>query len=204
MPDVSVECASNVVHLRVCVDSCVALSDLLLYLSTQRDLAPPHSPAAASCDYCNLSPSSPGSPADASSSPHVSQSCHHVYTLDDVMAVCCRPGGTPLPTHIMMLLRVETLVTSSLLPWKMPPPPVLWVWSRPECPVNPVPARWRLRGVGLRYSWTLTLTRIMRIERQGQGESRANPLLPLLQQQPCPLLGGEGASSPTVMKMISA
>ena len=51
MPDVSLECASNVVHLRLCRDSCVALCDLLLYLSSQRDLSPPpipqqHSPLA--------------------------------------------------------------------------------------------------------------------------------------------------------------
>ena len=41
MPDVSLECASNVVPLRLCRDSCVALCDLLLYLSSQRDLSPP-------------------------------------------------------------------------------------------------------------------------------------------------------------------
>lgn len=38
MPDVSVECSSNVVHLRTCVDTCIALRDLLVYLATNGDL----------------------------------------------------------------------------------------------------------------------------------------------------------------------
>jgi len=36
----SVECSSNVVHFRMCVDSCIALRDLLSYLSARRDLKP--------------------------------------------------------------------------------------------------------------------------------------------------------------------
>lgn len=49
MPDVSLECTSNVLHFRLCRDSCVALCDLVLYLSSQRDLAPPpeQQPSAA-------------------------------------------------------------------------------------------------------------------------------------------------------------
>ncbi len=54
MPDVSLECASNVLHFRLCRDSCTALCDLLLYLSSQRDLAPPpqrqHSAPVAAAD----------------------------------------------------------------------------------------------------------------------------------------------------------
>ena len=38
LPDVSVECSSNVVHLRICADSCIALRDLLLYLAKNGDL----------------------------------------------------------------------------------------------------------------------------------------------------------------------
>lgn len=41
MPDVCLECSSNIIHFRLCQDSCVALCDLLLYLSSQRDLCPP-------------------------------------------------------------------------------------------------------------------------------------------------------------------
>ena len=40
MSDLSVECSSNVVHFRMCVDSCIALRDLLTYLSARRDLQP--------------------------------------------------------------------------------------------------------------------------------------------------------------------
>ena len=40
MPDLSVECSSNVVHFRMCVDSCIALRDLLSYLSARQDLKP--------------------------------------------------------------------------------------------------------------------------------------------------------------------
>ena len=32
------ECSSNVVHLRTCADSCIALRDLILYLSRNGDL----------------------------------------------------------------------------------------------------------------------------------------------------------------------
>ena len=41
LPDISVECSSNVVHLRTCADSCIALRDLLVYLATNGDLQTP-------------------------------------------------------------------------------------------------------------------------------------------------------------------
>ena len=41
MPDVSLECASNMVHFRLCVDSCIALRDLMVYLTSNRDLHQP-------------------------------------------------------------------------------------------------------------------------------------------------------------------
>ena len=67
MPDVTLECASNAVHIRVCVDSCIALCDLLVYLSSQRDLSPPASPATADTqDYSSL-PSTLPSPSPATS-----------------------------------------------------------------------------------------------------------------------------------------
>ena len=46
MPDVSLECSSNVLHIHTCVDSCVALRDLLVYLATDGDLRPWPSDAA--------------------------------------------------------------------------------------------------------------------------------------------------------------
>ena len=38
MPDVSLECVSNIVHFRMCVDSCIALRDLLVYFTSRQDL----------------------------------------------------------------------------------------------------------------------------------------------------------------------
>ena len=58
MPDVSLECSSNVLHIRTCVDSCVALRDLLVYLATDGDLRPWPSDAAPleSREYSGLAP----------------------------------------------------------------------------------------------------------------------------------------------------
>ena len=57
LPDVSVECTSNILHLRMCADSCIALCDLLLYMSSQQDLVEPVLPAAM--DYSSLLTSIP-------------------------------------------------------------------------------------------------------------------------------------------------
>lgn len=40
MPDVSLECSSNVLQIHTCVDSCTALRDLLVYLANDGDLQP--------------------------------------------------------------------------------------------------------------------------------------------------------------------
>lgn len=40
MPDVSLECSSNVLQIHTCVDSCIALRDLLVYLASDGDLHP--------------------------------------------------------------------------------------------------------------------------------------------------------------------
>lgn len=68
MPDVSVECASNVVHFRMCEDSCVALCDMLHYISSQQDLAQPP-PILTTADYCTLPTSLPPPPPPPSSAP---------------------------------------------------------------------------------------------------------------------------------------
>ena len=54
MPDVSVECSSNVVHLRTCVDSCTALRDVLVYLATKGDLQPRVDGGKPLRDYTSL------------------------------------------------------------------------------------------------------------------------------------------------------
>lgn len=55
MPDISVECSSNVVHLRTCADSCIALRDLLVYLATNGDLQTPNkAPTDPLRDYSKI------------------------------------------------------------------------------------------------------------------------------------------------------
>lgn len=78
MPDVSIECASNVVHFRLCEDSCVALCDLVHYISSQQDLTHPPPTLNTTADYCTL-PSSPPTPLPSTSTPLGSASgsaCH--------------------------------------------------------------------------------------------------------------------------------
>ena len=53
LPDLSLECSSNVIHLRTCVDSCIALRDLIVYLATHGDLQTPHS-VVDQRDYSSL------------------------------------------------------------------------------------------------------------------------------------------------------
>ena len=57
LPDVSIECSSNVVHFRTCVDSCTALRDLVLHLASHGDLQPPplEEPLLVRTDYCGSS-----------------------------------------------------------------------------------------------------------------------------------------------------
>lgn len=75
LPDISVECSSNVVHLRTCADSCIALRDLLVYLATNGDLQAPQAAKEGGLrDYSSLghefsSLSSQGSPPSNSGSP---------------------------------------------------------------------------------------------------------------------------------------
>ncbi|XP_064403938.1 autophagy-related protein 2 homolog B-like isoform X2 [Halichondria panicea] len=71
LPDLSLECSSNVIHLRTCVDSCIALRDLLVYMATHGDLQTPHS-VVDQRDYSSLghehsSINSQGSSASGSS-----------------------------------------------------------------------------------------------------------------------------------------
>ena len=40
LPDISLECSSNVLQIHTCVDSCIALRDLLVYLASDGDLRP--------------------------------------------------------------------------------------------------------------------------------------------------------------------
>jgi autophagy-related protein 2 len=40
LPDISLECSSNVLQIHTCVDSCIALRDLLIYLASDGDLRP--------------------------------------------------------------------------------------------------------------------------------------------------------------------
>ena len=40
LPEVSLECSSNVLQMHTCVDSCIALRDLLVYLASDGDLRP--------------------------------------------------------------------------------------------------------------------------------------------------------------------
>ena len=57
LPDVSIECSSNVVHFRTCVDSCTALRDLVVHLASHGDLQPPplEEPLLVRTDYCSSS-----------------------------------------------------------------------------------------------------------------------------------------------------
>lgn len=48
LPDISLECSSNVLQIHTCVDSCIALRDLLVYLANDGDLQPEPR------DYSNL------------------------------------------------------------------------------------------------------------------------------------------------------
>ncbi len=42
LPDLSLNCSCSSLRLRTCVDSCIALCDLLVYLATHGDLKTPH------------------------------------------------------------------------------------------------------------------------------------------------------------------
>lgn len=55
-PELSVECGSNRVQLWTCLDSCVALRDLLVYLAANSDLCPPETapPPSLARDYSSL------------------------------------------------------------------------------------------------------------------------------------------------------
>ena len=64
----SLECASNVVHFRLCEDSCVALCDLLHYISSQHDLTPPP-PAFTTTDYSSMPTSLPPPPSSLPPTP---------------------------------------------------------------------------------------------------------------------------------------
>lgn len=50
----SLECSSNILHLRTCVDSCIALRDLLVYLATNGDLRPHSQETVQLRDYSSL------------------------------------------------------------------------------------------------------------------------------------------------------
>ncbi len=53
LPDLSLDCSCNSLHLRTCIDSCIALRDLLVYLATCGDLRTPHS-AEEGREYSSL------------------------------------------------------------------------------------------------------------------------------------------------------
>ena len=45
LPEVSLECSSNVLQIHTCIDSCVALRDLLVYLASDGDLREQQEPS---------------------------------------------------------------------------------------------------------------------------------------------------------------
>ncbi len=128
------ECSSNVVHLRTCVDSCVALRDLLVYLACNGDLSPPGDDGREVRPYSSLGSdlvSAPSSMVCVCVCVHACVHCicvcvyacvcmcEHPTSLSRVLTPAARQLHLPLSTRPPPAGQRPALGTSSVKQWRM-------------------------------------------------------------------------------------
>ena len=108
-PDIALECSNNTIHIRTCVDSCVALRDLAMYVVSVGDLNPQlvtrGVDRSTSGTISSTTHHSPPSSLGALGSPSISEQ-HEEGTIGDLMCDAMvedvkRPSsiGTEAPPH---------------------------------------------------------------------------------------------------------
>ena len=104
LPELSLECSSNVLQIHTCVDSCVALRDLLVYLASDGDLHPgPGEETQRDEGYSHLAT---GSVDTVTPTPSSSSSLHSTHPpssasldIDDLLTDAMEDSPKTTPTN---------------------------------------------------------------------------------------------------------